>query len=133
MSDDGGVINVPITRPRGEGTHTLLQAINAALAWELEHDPTVILIGEDIGKNGGVFRVTKGLWEKFGDDRDIDTPLSEGAIIAAAIGASMGGVKVIAEMQFSGFCYNAFEHFVSHMPRMRARTLGTLTCPLVVR
>lgn len=133
MSDGGGVINVPITRTRGEGSHKLLEAINAALAWELEHDSRVMLLGEDIGRNGGVFRVTKGLWEKFGDDRVIDTPLSEQAIIAATIGCSMGGLKPVAEMQFDGFSLNAFEHFVSHMARMRARTLSTLSCPLVVR
>ncbi len=130
---DGGVINVPVHRMRGEGTHTLQKAITAALAKAMELDQNVILMGEDIGKNGGVFRVTEGLWERFGDDRVKDTPLSELAIIAMAIGASMGGIKSVAEMQFSGFCYSAFEQFVSHMARMRARTLSTLTCPLVVR
>ncbi len=133
MSEQGGVINVPTHRIRGEGTHTLQKAITAALARAMELDERVILMGEDIGKNGGVFRVTEGLWQRFGEARVFDTPLSELAIIAMAVGSSMGGVKAVAEMQFSGFCYSAFEHFVSHMARMRARTLSKLTCPLVVR
>lgn len=133
MSEGGGVINVPIHRMRGEGSHTLQKAITTALARAMELDTRVILMGEDIGKNGGVFRVTEGLWEKFGGDRVFDTPLSELAIIAMAIGASMGGIKAVAEIQFSGFCYSAFEHFVSHMARMRARSQSTLCCPLVVR
>ncbi|TSC62587.1 MAG: pyruvate dehydrogenase E1 component subunit beta [Parcubacteria group bacterium Gr01-1014_48] len=133
MSESGGVINVPVHSTRGKGTHTILQAINAALAKAMELDENVVLIGEDVGKNGGVFCVTEGLWERFGDDRIKDTPLSEQAIVATATGASMGGVKIVVEIQFSGFSYSAFEHFVSHTARMRARTLGTLTCPLVVR
>lgn len=129
----GGVINVPVHRTRGEGAHTLQQAITLALGRALTSDERVMLIGEDIGRNGGVFRVTEGLWERFGDERVRDAPLSELAIVATAIGASMGGVRAVAEIQFSGFVYNAFEHFVSQMARMRARTLSTLTCPLVVR
>ncbi len=128
----GGVINVPSTVSRGTGI-TVRRAITMALARALSDDESVIIFGEDVGRNGGVFRVTEGLFERFGATRVCDTPLSELSIVAMAVGASMGGLRAVGEIQFSGFLYSAFEHFVSHLSRMRARTRGRLTCPLVIR
>ncbi len=111
----------------------MVQAINLAMMQEMASDETVVVLGEDVGVNEGVFRVTAGLHNAYGADRVIDTPLAESAIMGTAIGMSMGGLKPVAEMQFSGFSYLAFPQLEGHASRMRARTQGIFTCPLVVR
>ncbi|CAM3014257.1 MULTISPECIES: alpha-ketoacid dehydrogenase subunit beta [Cupriavidus] len=111
----------------------LVEAVNLALAHALEHDPDVLLLGEDIGVNGGVFRATVGLQARFGAARVMDTPLAEGGIVGAAIGMAAMGLKPVAEIQFTGFIYPAVDHIINHAGRMRHRTRGRLTCPLVVR
>ncbi|UDM52551.1 alpha-ketoacid dehydrogenase subunit beta [Cupriavidus sp. MP-37] len=111
----------------------LVEAVNLALAHALEHDPDVLLLGEDIGVNGGVFRATVGLQSRFGAARVMDTPLAEGGIVGAAIGMAAMGLKPVAEIQFTGFIYPAVDHIINHAGRMRHRTRGRLTCPLVVR
>jgi len=112
---------------------TLVEAINLALKQEMERDPSVLVLGEDVGKDGGVFRVTQGLLEQFGDKRVVDTPLSESAIVGAAIGLAVYGLKPIAEIQFEGFSFACMEQLVSHASRLRTRTRGRYQCPLVVR
>jgi 2-oxoisovalerate dehydrogenase E1 component beta subunit len=112
---------------------TLVEAINMAHAWEMAHDPAVVAIGEDIGVNGGVFRATAGLLERFGPDRVQDTPLAEGMIAGAAIGMAAQGLKPVAEIQFMGFLYPAMDQLCNHMARLRNRTRGRLTCPIVLR
>jgi len=112
---------------------TLVEAINLALKQEMERDPSVLILGEDVGKDGGVFRVTQGLLEQFGDKRVVDTPLSESAIVGAAIGLAVYGLKPIAEIQFEGFSLACMEQLVSHASRLRTRTRGRYQCPLVVR
>jgi pyruvate dehydrogenase E1 component beta subunit len=111
----------------------MVQAINLALRQEMERDPNVLVLGEDVGKDGGVFRVTEGLWEKFGDERVVDTPLSESGIVGTAIGLALYGMRPVAEIQFSGFIYPAFDQLISHAARFRTRTRGRFSCPLVVR
>jgi 2-oxoisovalerate dehydrogenase E1 component beta subunit len=112
---------------------TLVQAIANAQQVALEMDENVLLLGEDIGKNGGVFRATEGLWEQFGDERVIDTPLSEAGIIGASLGLAMGGFKPIAEIQFLSFITPAFEQIVSHVARMRMRSQGAFSSSMVIR
>jgi 2-oxoisovalerate dehydrogenase E1 component subunit beta len=112
---------------------TMIEAINRAHAWEMAHDPTVVVLGEDIGVNGGVFRATVGLQEQFGKDRVQDTPLAEGMIAGLAIGMATQGLRPVAEIQFMGFIYPAMDQICSHMARMRNRTRGRLTCPVVMR
>jgi pyruvate dehydrogenase E1 component beta subunit len=112
---------------------TLVEAINMALNWELANDPDVVLLGEDIGKNGGVFRATVGLQERFGKLRVQDTPLAEGVIAGMAVGMAAQGMKPVAEIQFMGFIYPAIDQIANHMARMRNRTRGRLTMPIVVR
>lgn len=112
---------------------TLVQAINLALAQEMEADSRVVLLGEDIGKNGGVFRVTEGLQERFGEDRVVDTPLAESGIIGTAIGLAMGGMRPIPEIQFEGFLGPAYDQLVTHAARYRTRSRGAVTIPLTVR
>ena len=112
---------------------TLVEAVNQALGYALEHDPDVLLLGEDIGVNGGVFRATVGLQARFGPQRVLDTPLAESGIVGAAIGMAAMGLKPVAEIQFTGFIYPAVDHIINHAGRMRHRTRGRLTCPLVVR
>ena len=112
---------------------SLIQAVNQALDHEMTQRPEMILLGEDIGKDGGVFRATDGLVEKFGEARVVDTPLSESGIVGAAIGMAAYGLRPVAEIQFMGFLYGAMEQLVSHAARLRARTRGRYTCPLVVR
>jgi 2-oxoisovalerate dehydrogenase E1 component beta subunit len=112
---------------------TMIEAINRAHAWEMAHDPTVVVLGEDIGVNGGVFRATAGLQEKFGKDRVQDTPLAEGMIAGMSIGMASQGLKPIAEIQFMGFIYPALDQIANHMARMRHRTRGRITLPLVMR
>ena len=111
----------------------LVEAVNLALAHALAHDPDVVLLGEDIGVNGGVFRSTVGLQTRFGEARVIDTPLAEGGIVGAAIGMAAMGLKPVAEIQFAGFIYPAIDNILNHAGHLRHRTRGRLTCPLVVR
>ncbi|NQY43406.1 MAG: alpha-ketoacid dehydrogenase subunit beta [Legionellales bacterium] len=112
---------------------TLIDAVNLALTYEMTNDPNTILIGEDIGINGGVFRATQGLQEKFGENRVIDSPLAESMIAGLSIGMSTHGLKPIAEFQFMGFIYPAMNQIINHACRMRNRTRGRLTCPIVFR
>lgn len=112
---------------------SIIKAINLALEHEMKNDKNVLLFGEDIGKNGGVFRATEGLQEKFGANRVIDTPLAEALIGGLAVGMSTYGLKAIAEFQFMGFIYPALEQIICHIARMRYRTNGKTSCPLVLR
>ncbi len=112
---------------------TMIEAITMAHAWEMAHDESVVVLGEDVGVNGGVFRATAGLQEKFGKDRVQDTPLAEGMIGGMSVGMAVQGLKPVAEIQFMGFIYPAFDQIVNHMSRMRNRTRGRLTCPMVIR
>ncbi|MBG0809784.1 alpha-ketoacid dehydrogenase subunit beta [Methylosinus sp. H3A] len=112
---------------------TLVEAVNRALAHELERDPDVLLLGEDIGVNGGVFRATLGLQQRFGAARVIDTPLAEAAIAGVAVGMAAMGLKPVMEIQFSGFIYPAMDQLINHASRLRNRTRGRLTCPMVLR
>ncbi|MCB2210620.1 alpha-ketoacid dehydrogenase subunit beta [bacterium] len=112
---------------------TMVQAINLALHQEMEKDESVLVMGQDIGKNGGVFRLTDGLQDKFGEDRAIDTPLAESAIIGSAIGMAINGLKPVAEIQFSGFSYLTLGQLEGNAARFRNRTLGKFTVPLVLR
>ena len=111
----------------------MVEALNLALKQEMARDPRVILLGEDVGVDGGVFRVSDGLIDIYGPDRVVDTPLSEAGIIGAGVGLAIGGMLPICEIQFSGFIYSAFEQIVSHVARMRWRSRGRYTCPMVIR
>jgi pyruvate dehydrogenase E1 component beta subunit len=112
---------------------TLIQAVTQALAWEMAHDDSVVVLGEDVGVNGGVFRATQGLSEKFGEWRVIDTPLDETTIAGVTVGLATQGIKAIAEAQFEGFIYPMMEQIACHAARMRNRTRGRLTVPAVFR
>jgi 2-oxoisovalerate dehydrogenase E1 component len=112
---------------------TMAEAINAALEEAMDRDPSVIVLGEDVGVSGGVFRVTEGLQARFGQDRVIDTPLSESGIVGTAVGMALAGARPIAEIQFDGFVYPAFDQIVSHLGRYRYRTRGLSSVPVVVR
>lgn len=112
---------------------TLVQAICNGLEVALENDPTVMVLGEDVGKNGGVFRATEGLWERFGEARVVDTPLAEAGIIGSSIGLAINGFKPVAEIQFMTFIYPGFEQIVSHAARLRTRTQGAFPAPIVIR
>lgn len=112
---------------------TMVQAINQALGQEMARDNRVVLLGEDVGKDGGVFRLSEGLLERFGAERVIDTPLAESAIVGAAIGMAAYGLRPVAEIQFMGFIYAALDQIYSHAARLRTRSRGRFTCPLVVR
>ncbi|WP_054706205.1 alpha-ketoacid dehydrogenase subunit beta [Bacillus sp. JCM 19041] len=112
---------------------TLVQAVNDALRVALESDENVLLLGEDIGRNGGVFRATDGLQEAFGEDRVIDTPLSESGIVGTGVGLAISGSKPIVEMQFMGFIYPAFEQIMTHVTRIRMRSMGNYSVPMVIR
>ncbi|KZE25941.1 pyruvate dehydrogenase E1 component beta subunit [Crenobacter luteus] len=112
---------------------TLIEAVNLALARALEDDPDVVLIGQDIGVNGGVFRATGGLAARFGEERVRDTPLAETVIAASAVGMAVEGMKPVAEIQFAGFMYSCFDQLINHAGRLRTRTRGRLTCPMVLR
>jgi pyruvate dehydrogenase E1 component beta subunit len=112
---------------------TMIEAINRAHAWEMTRDPNVVVLGEDVGVNGGVFRATAGLQEQFGKDRVQDTPLAEGMIAGMAIGMATQGLRPVAEIQFMGFIYPAMDQIANHMARLRNRTRGRLTCPVVLR
>ncbi|MBX3385094.1 MAG: alpha-ketoacid dehydrogenase subunit beta [Phycisphaeraceae bacterium] len=112
---------------------TLVQAINLALTQEMEADSRVVILGEDVGKNGGVFRVTEGLQARFGADRVVDTPLAESGIMGTAIGLAMAGMRPIPEIQFEGFLGPAYDQLVNHAARFRTRTRGAITVPLTIR
>lgn len=112
---------------------TMVQALNEGLRQQMQADERVLILGQDVGKVGGVFRVTQGLWEEFGDDRVIDTPLNEGGIVGAAIGMAAYGMRPIAEIQFSDFIYPAFDQIVSEAAKFRYRSGGEYSCPMVIR
>jgi 2-oxoisovalerate dehydrogenase E1 component len=111
----------------------MAEAINSALAGAMADDPSVVVLGEDVGIAGGVFRITEGLQKTFGDDRVIDTPLNESGIVGTAVGMALAGARPVAEIQFDGFVYPAFDQIVSHMGRFRFRTRGQSSVPVVVR
>ncbi len=112
---------------------TLVQAVNDALKEEMRADDDVVVLGEDVGVNGGVFRCTADLVDEFGEERVIDTPLSESGIIGAAIGMALYGLKPVPEIQFADFIWPAFDQITSEMAKMRYRSGGQFTCPMVVR
>jgi len=111
----------------------MVEAINLALREEMERDNRVVVLGEDVGKEGGVFRVTDGLQERFGVDRVMDTPLAESGIVGAAFGMAVYGLRPIAEIQSEGFLYPCLDHINNHIGRIRNRSRGRFTCPLVIR
>ncbi len=111
----------------------MVQAINLALHEEMERDPDVIVMGEDVGVDGGVFRVTEGLLNKFGSERVIDTPLAESGIVGTALGMAVYGLKPVAEIQFEGFSYMTIDQLAAHASRIRNRSRGTYHCPMVIR
>jgi 2-oxoisovalerate dehydrogenase E1 component beta subunit len=112
---------------------TLVEAINLALARAMEEDPNVVVVGEDVGVNGGVFRATVGLQKRFGSERVIDTPLSEVLIGGLCVGMAAQGLRPVGEIQFMGFIYPCIDQLVNHASRLRNRTLGRLSCPMVLR
>jgi pyruvate dehydrogenase E1 component beta subunit len=112
---------------------TMVQALNSALALELENDPKVLILGEDVGRNGGVFRVTEQLQERFGQERVVDTPLAESGIVGTALGMATYGLRPVVEIQFAGFAFLAFNQILSQVTRMRYRSGGVYTAPLVIR
>jgi 2-oxoisovalerate dehydrogenase E1 component beta subunit len=112
---------------------TLIEAVNQAFVYEMRSDKDVVLLGEDVGVNGGVFRATDGLIDEFGSDRVVDTPLAESVIVGMGIGMAAQGLKPIVELQFMGFIYPAVDQIINHAARLRNRTRGRLTCPMVIR
>jgi 2-oxoisovalerate dehydrogenase E1 component beta subunit len=112
---------------------TMAQALNAALGDAMAEDPSVLVYGEDVGRLGGVFRVTDGLQERFGADRCFDTPAAESGIVGTAVGMAMYGLRPVVELQFDGFAHPAFDQLVSHVAKYRSRTGGAVQLPLVVR
>ncbi|WP_029332532.1 alpha-ketoacid dehydrogenase subunit beta [Exiguobacterium oxidotolerans] len=112
---------------------TLIQAVTDALRIKLATDDTTLVLGEDVGKNGGVFRATDGLQAEFGEDRVIDTPLSEAGIVGTSVGLAVNGFKPIVEIQFLGFIYPAYEQIMTHVSRIRMRTMGRYSVPMVIR
>jgi len=111
----------------------MVQAINDGLRLEMRRDPRVVILGEDVGKVGGVFRVTSGLYDEFGDDRVIDTPLNEGGIIGCAIGMAMNGLVPVPEIQFADFIYPAYDQIVSELSKLRYRSGGEYPAKIVIR
>ncbi|MDH3646693.1 MAG: alpha-ketoacid dehydrogenase subunit beta [Gammaproteobacteria bacterium] len=111
----------------------LIEGVTMALAHELSHDESVVVLGEDVGVNGGVFRATAGLQQRFGKERVMDTPLAEGMIAGMSVGMAAQGMRPVAEMQFMGFIYPAVDQMISHAGRLRHRTRGRLSCPMVLR
>jgi len=111
----------------------MAEAINRALAQALEHDPGVVVMGEDVGQVGGVFRVTDGLLARYGAERVIDTPLAESAIVGTAFGMALAGLRPVAEIQFMGFLYKALDQLIAQAAQIRARTWGQVAAPMVVR
>jgi pyruvate dehydrogenase E1 component beta subunit len=111
----------------------MAQAVNQALDTALAADPAVIVLGEDVGRTGGVFRVTDGLQQRYGEERVVDTPVSESGIVGAAFGLAVAGMRPVAEMQFMGFSYPAYDQVVSHVSRIRSRSRHRFTAPMVIR
>jgi pyruvate dehydrogenase E1 component beta subunit len=111
----------------------MVQAINLALREEMQRNPDVVVLGEDVGKDGGVFRVTEGLLDKFGQERVMDTPLAESGIAGVSIGMAAFGLRPVAEIQFMGFIYPALDQLFCHASRLRSRSHGRYTCPVVIR
>jgi len=130
---DSGVAKAAMPKQGTTAEITMVEAINLALARELERDPNVVLLGEDIGINGGVFRATAGLQARFGAERVLDTPLAESGITGMAVGMAAEGLRPVVEIQFSGFIYPALDHVINHASRLRHRTRGRLSCPMVLR
>jgi len=112
---------------------TLVQAVRDGLYGEMDRDEDVLVMGEDVGRNGGVFRATQGLYEEFGDERVVDTPLAESGIVGTAIGMAAYGLRPVPELQFAGFMYPGFDQIVSHAARLRTRSRGRYTCPMTIR
>ena len=112
---------------------TLIQGVNEGLKTMLKEDKNVLLLGEDIGVNGGVFRATDGLQKEFGENRVIDTPLSEAGFVGTAVGMALNGLKPVVEIQFLGFIYPAYEQIATHVTRTRSRTMGHYSLPMVIR
>jgi 2-oxoisovalerate dehydrogenase E1 component beta subunit len=112
---------------------TLIEALTMAMAHEMRRDPTVMVLGEDVGINGGVFRATSGLIQEFGPERILDTPLDETTIAGLTVGLAAQGMKPIAEAQFDGFMYPMVDHLICHAARLRHRTRGRMSCPMVLR
>jgi pyruvate dehydrogenase E1 component beta subunit len=123
------------TAPKPAATRTLnlVQAVNEALDLALAKDERVLILGEDVGRNGGVFRATEGLWKKYGGERVVDTPLAEIGIMGSAIGLAVTGMRPVAEIQFDGFMPSVFDQVVCHLGRIRSRSRGRLSVPLVLR
>jgi len=111
----------------------MVEALNNAMDIALSQDQSIVIVGEDVGVDGGVFRVTDGLLAKYGEKRVIDTGIAEAGIIGTAFGMAVSGLKPIAEIQFSGFIYPAFQELISHVSRIRTRSRGSFTCPMVIR
>ena len=111
----------------------MVEALNMALREEMERNNRIVILGEDVGKEGGVFRVTDGLQQKFGADRVIDTPLAESGIVGVALGMALNGLRPVAEIQFEGFLYPCLDQISNHLGRMRNRSRGRFTCPVVIR
>jgi 2-oxoisovalerate dehydrogenase E1 component beta subunit len=114
-------------------TFNIIQAVNDALKLEMRRDPSVVVLGEDVGRFGGVFRATTGLYEEFGPERAIDTPLAESGIIGAAVGMALNGLRPVPEIQFADFIYPAMDQIVSEVAKYRYRSGGQFACPLVIR
>lgn len=114
-------------------TMTIIQAVNDALRHEMERDERVVVLGEDVGVNGGVFRATEGLYDRFGEERVVDTPLNESGIIGLALGMSLHGLRPVAEIQFADFIWPAFDQVVSEVTKFRYRSGGTYAAPMVIR
>ncbi len=114
-------------------TLTILDAVRNSLMLEMSKDKSVVILGQDVGKNGGVFRATDGLQQTYGKSRVIDTPISEAAIAGMTLGAAAAGLKPVAEIQFSGFLYGCVDHILNHISRIRTRSQGRFTAPLVIR
>ena len=111
----------------------VIQAVNDALRLEMRRDPDVVVLGEDVGRFGGVFRATQGLQQEFGEDRVVDTPLAEGGIIGAAVGMALYGLRPVPEIQFADFIFPAFDQLVNEVAKYRYRSGGQYSCPMVVR
>ena len=112
---------------------TLLQAVRDALLTEMAIDDRIVLLGEDVGKNGGVFRATEGLQKEFGEERVMDTPLAESGIIGLSVGMAVNGMRPVPEIQFMDFIFPAFDQIVSEVAKLRYRSGGEFTCPMVIR
>jgi len=130
---DAEVNEDAVTDSDGAEELTLVEAVCDGLHTEMARDDSVMVLGEDVGKNGGVFRATEALYEEYGEQRVVDTPLAESGIVGASIGLALSGMRPVAEMQFMGFSYPAFDQLVSHAARLRARSRGQYSVPMVVR